>query len=116
MFRVWSVQIDGFIVKSSEIMDPPTVVSESRDIIQPENLDLDPTYMAELQLASQETAEGHLTIQGELSKFKSFGVKYLEWLQNSKFGKDDSNHTIVVKFYEDHAATFPKLSKLEFLN
>ena len=97
-------------------MSPPTTVTETRDTIESGNLDLDPSYMAELQLASQETSENDLTIQGELSKFKGFGVKYLEWLQRSKFNKDESNHKIVAKFYEDHESMFPKLAKLEFQN
>ena len=47
-------------------------------------------------------------------KFKSYGVHFIEWLNRSKFEKDESNHKIVTQFYNDHAATFPKLSKLEF--
>ena len=39
-----------------------------------------------------------------------------EWLQRSKFNKDESNHKIVAKFYEDHESMFPKLAKLEFQN
>ena len=79
IFRVWTVRVEGFIVKSSELMDPPTIVTSSRDNIHPADLDLDPSYMEELHLASQEVNENALTIQGELSKFKGFGVKYLDW-------------------------------------
>ena len=53
--------------------------------------------MQELHLASQEASENVLTIQGELSKFKSFGVKYLDWFQRSKFEKSESNNIIVKK-------------------
>ena len=95
-------------------MDPPVIVPESCDSSQSANLDLDPTYLEELQLASQDEAERVLTIQGELSLYKSYGVKYLEWLRRSKFEKNESNHTIVAKFYQDHESTFPKLSKQEF--
>ena len=42
-------------------------------------------------------------------KFKSYGVHFIEWLNRSKFEKDESNHKIVTQFYNDHAATFPKL-------
>ena len=103
-------------MKSSEEMDPPTTVFESSETLESGNLDLDPSYMAELQLASQETTEKNLTIQGELSKFKMYGVKYLDWLQKSKFKKDESNHVIVAKFFIDHGSVFPKLAKLEFQN
>lgn len=92
-------------------MDPPTAVTVSHDPILSVDLDLDPRYMEELQLVSQEPAESVLTIQGELSKFKGFGVKYLEWCQRSKF-KKESNHSIVKKFFRDHEAIFPKLTKL----
>ena len=95
-------------------MDPPTIVTSSRDNILPEDLDLDPSYMQELHLASQEATENVLTIQGELSKFKSFGVKYLDWFQRSKFGKSESNHIIVKKFFTDHESEFPKLNKVDF--
>lgn len=70
--------------------------------------------MEELQLASQETADRVLSIQGELTKYKEFGVKYLDWFKRSQFKKDESNHTIVKKFFIDHEGVFPKLSKLDF--
>ena len=114
IFRVWTVRVEGFIVKSSELMDPPTIVTSSRDNILPADLDLDPSYMEELHLASQEVNENALTIQGELSKFKGFGVKYLDWYQRSKFGKSESNHTIVKKFFIDHESEFPKINKVDF--
>ena len=68
--------------------------------------------MEELNLASQEAAVEVLTIQNELMKFKNYGVHFIEWLNRSKFDKNESNHKIVTQFYKDHAATFPKLSKL----
>ena len=70
--------------------------------------------MEELKLASQEAAGEVMTIQGELAKFKNYGVKYVEWLNRSGIKKDDSNHTIVKKFYEDHESIFPRLSKFGF--
>ena len=113
IFRVWSITIDGFIIKASELMDPVQAAPESNNI-PTVDLELDPSYMEELNLASQEAAVEVLSIQNELMKFKSYGVHFIEWLNRSKFEKDESNHKIVTQFYNDHAATFPKLSKLEF--